>query len=86
MLSGLEKGRRSAIQRKRREAAPVELAVRRELDLDILGGRPARGRSGRIALALRGKVTIYVGENDVRDQITPRGVAKILERLSRRSD
>jgi hypothetical protein len=30
-------------------AAPLHLAVRRELDLDIIAGNPARGRAGRIA-------------------------------------
>jgi hypothetical protein len=57
VLVALERGRRAAIAKSRKRAAQLERAVREELDRDILSGKPARGRAGRIERRLQGVVT-----------------------------
>lgn len=72
VLAGLEAGRQAAIAKAQARAAVTAREVRRALDVDVLEGRPERGRAGRIARRLH------------RDglRISERGVRKILERLS----
>jgi hypothetical protein len=75
VLAALEAGRREGIARAQARAAALAVAVRRELDSDILAGHAERGRAGRISRRLaREGVTV-----------TERGARKILERLSSRS-
>lgn len=73
VLAALERGRQLAITRARERAAPNERDVRRLLDVDIISGKKAHGRAGRIARALRGR-------------ISESGVRKILSRLSSGAD
>lgn len=68
VLAALDRGRALAIARARERAAPNERDVRRLLDLDILAGKGARGRAGRISRVLHGRVS-------------ESGVRKILARL-----
>jgi hypothetical protein len=69
VLASLDLGRARAIAKAKAAAAPNELEVRRLLDLDINAGHGVRGRAGRIARRMR-------------KPLTPKGVQKILERLS----
>jgi hypothetical protein len=77
----LEKGRAAAIAKARDEGAHNADKVRVALDKDILAGHGDRGRAGRIAKMVRGHVRVRAGI-EVRNFISPRGVRKILERLS----
>lgn len=86
VLAGLAAGRLEAIRMAREQAEHNERVVRRALDLDILAGHRQRGRAVRIARAVRGKVSVHIRENVDRDWITPRGVQKILARLSSGAD
>jgi hypothetical protein len=86
VLAGLAAGRADAAEFWREQAEHNERVVREALDVDILAGHKARGRKARIARAVRGRVRVYVSEGDVRDYISSKGVGKILERLSGRSD
>lgn len=65
-------GRARAIAAQREKGAATARAVRRELDLDILAGNPARGRAGRIAPRLRPAGV----------KISARQVQRILDALS----
>jgi DNA-binding MarR family transcriptional regulator len=66
VLAALEAGR-EARQRALTEArAPIIRAVRRELDHDIIAGKPPRGRASRIARRL---------------QLHPKRVKRILDSL-----
>lgn len=67
VLGALDTGRALAHELQRARLAPIRQSVRRELDLDIIAGNPARGRPGRIARRLR---------------LHPRRVARILDSLS----
>jgi hypothetical protein len=73
VLAALDAGRAKAIRQNRALGAANTGMVRPLLDVDILEGRPARGRAGRIARKLRGRL----GE---------RAVHRILARLANRSE
>jgi hypothetical protein len=80
VLAGLAKGRQNAIKQAKEGAEPNEREIRRALDRDILAGNPARGRAGRIARAVRGRVSVKF-RKEVRTYISRQGVEKILQRL-----
>jgi hypothetical protein len=73
VLQSLDRGRAKAIEQNLAVGAANTQLVRPLLDVDILEGRPARGRAGRISRKLRGRL----GE---------RAVHRILARLSNRSE
>lgn len=64
VLAGLAKGRARAIEVQRQHGATTARAVRRALDVDVLEGRPPRGRAGRIGRRLR-RDGISVSERQV---------------------
>lgn len=82
VLQALSEGRNRAITRARDVGAHNERAIRRALDHDILAGYPERGRSTRIAHAVRGQVRVPTRDGMERDWISRQGVEKILQRLS----
>jgi hypothetical protein len=52
-INGFAKGRALRAAETKARLGPSEAAARRELDRDIIAGRPARGRVPRIARILR---------------------------------
>jgi hypothetical protein len=73
VLAALDRGRALAIAAARERGEAHTLEVRRLLDLDILAGRSAWGRAGRIARRMGGR-------------IKERSVRRILDKLSSVSD
>ena len=57
VLAAVSQARAIALREARTYAAPFVVAVRSELDRDILLGHSSRGRAGRIARRLPGFVT-----------------------------
>jgi hypothetical protein len=76
ILAGLESGRQKAIAAKQARGAATERAVRRELDVDLMERRPARGRPGRVARRLA-REGVKISERQVRRIIAALSVCPI---------